>query len=169
MPRTRVAVAGSANMDLVATTAALPRPGETVLGEDFAMVPGGKGANQAIAAARAGGDCVFLGAIGSDAFGVTLKARLGASGVDTGHLRVVYGVSGVAVIMVDGAGENAIVATPGANKAFVGLGPAEIAAIEAADVLVTQLEIPVPTVAEAARAARAAGTRVLLNAAPALH
>ena len=86
----RIAVAGSANMDLVATTAVLPRPGETVLGEDFAMVPGGKGANQAIAAARAGGDCVFLGAIGSDAFGVTLKARLGASGVDTGHLRVVY-------------------------------------------------------------------------------
>jgi ribokinase len=163
-----VVVAGSANMDLVATTATLPRPGETVLGRDFAMVPGGKGANQAIAAARAGADCAFLGAIGSDAFGVTLKARLTASGVDTAHLRVEYGVSGVAVIMVDGAGENSIVATPGANGAFVGLGAPEVAAIEAADVLVAQLEIPLATVVEAARAARAGGTRVLLNAAPAV-
>jgi len=166
--RPRVAVVGSANMDLVATAPALPRPGETVLGDDFAMVPGGKGANQAIAAARAGGECVFLGAIGSDAFGVTLKARLTASGVDTGQVRVVYGTSGVAVIMVDGAGENAIVVTPGANGAFLGLGPAELGAIEAADVLIAQLEIPLATVAEAARAARGAGTRVLLNAAPAV-
>jgi ribokinase len=163
-----VVVVGSANMDLVATASALPRPGETVLGNHFAMVPGGKGANQAIAAARAGADCAFLGAIGSDAFGVTLKARLSVSGVDTTHLRVVYGGSGVAVIMVDGAGENAIVATPGANGAFTGLGEAELAAIEVADVLVGQLEIPLGTVTEAAAAARAAGTRVVLNAAPAL-
>jgi ribokinase len=167
MPTPRVAVVGSANMDLVATTPTLPRPGETVLGDDFAMVPGGKGANQAIAAVRAGAGCAFLGAIGSDSFGVTLKARLSASGVDTSHLRVVYGASGVAVVMVDGAGENAIVATPGANGAFVGLGPGEVAAIEAADVLVGQLEIPVGTVVEAAAAARAGGTRVVLNAAPA--
>lgn len=165
--RPRVVVVGSANMDLVATAPALPRPGETVLGRDFTTVPGGKGANQAIAAARAGAECAFLGAIGSDSFGVTLKARLTASGVDTTHLRVVYGASGVAVIMVDGAGENAIVVTPGANGAFTGLGSDEIAAIEAADVLVAQLEIPLATVTEAARAARAAGTRVVLNAAPA--
>lgn len=164
----RVVVVGSANMDLVATTPALPRPGETVLGDSFTMVPGGKGANQAIAAARAGAECVFLGALGSDSFGVTLKARLAASGVDTTHLRVVYGTSGVAVIMVDASGENTIVATPGANTAFTGLSGAERAAIEAADVLVCQLEIPVATVTEAAGAARAAGTRVVLNAAPAL-
>lgn len=164
----RVVVVGSANMDLVATTPALPRPGETVLGESFTMGPGGKGANQAIAAARAGAECVFLGAIGSDSFGVTLKARLSASGVDTAHLRVVYGTSGVAVVMVDAAGENTIVATPGANAAFTGLSAAERAAIEAADVLVCQLEIPVDTVIAAAAVARAAGTRVVLNAAPAL-
>lgn len=158
---------GSANMDLVATTPALPRPGETVLGDGFTMVPGGKGANQAVAAARAGASCAFLGAIGSDSFGVTLKARLAASGVDTTHLRVVYGASGVAVIMVDSAGENAIVVSPGANAMLTPPGAPEVAAIEAADVLVCQLEIPLPVVTEAARVARAAGTRVVLNAAPA--
>lgn len=160
-------VAGSANMDLVATAPMLPRPGETVLGHDFAMVPGGKGANQAIAAARAGASCAFLGAIGSDSFGVTLKARLAASGVDSAHARVVYGSSGVALVVVDGEGENTIVATPGANAAFTSLTEAELAAIRGADVLVAQLEIPVETVTEAALAARAAGVRVLLNAAPA--
>ncbi|MGN9914028.1 ribokinase [Phytohabitans sp. LJ34] len=163
----RVVVAGSANMDLVATAPVLPRPGETVLGHDFAMVPGGKGANQAIAAARAGASCAFLGAIGSDSFGVTLKARLAASGVDSAHARVVYGSSGVALVVVDGEGENTIVVTPGANTAFTSLTEAELAAIRGADVLVTQLEIPVETVTEAALAARAAGVRVLLNAAPA--
>lgn len=163
----RVVVAGSANMDLVATAPVLPRPGETVLGRDFAMVPGGKGANQAIAAARAGASCAFLGAIGSDSFGVTLKARLAASGVDSAHARVVYGASGVALVVVDGEGENTIVVTPGANTAFTSLTEAELTAIRGADVLVAQLEIPVETVTEAALAARAAGVRVLLNAAPA--
>src|SRR5690349_7678432 len=115
---TRVVVVGSANMDLVGIAARLPRPGETVLGDDFLMAPGGKGANQAIAAARAGAQCTFLGAIGSDAFGVTLKARLTASGVETGHVRVSYGSSGVAVIMVDRAGENSIIVSPGANSSF---------------------------------------------------
>lgn len=163
----RIAVVGSANMDLVATAAALPRPGETVLGREFTMVPGGKGANQAIAAVRAGGACIFLGAIGSDSFGVTLASRLRASGVDTSLLRVVYGGSGVAVVMVDAAGENLIVATPGANAALVGLATAELAAIAGADVLVAQLEVPVETVTAAMAAARAAGTRTVLNAAPA--
>ncbi|MEU5720665.1 ribokinase [Micromonospora sp. NPDC047738] len=167
MPQTRVAVVGSANMDLVGTAAALPRPGETVLGSDFVMLPGGKGANQAIAAVRAGASCLFLGAIGSDAFGVTLKARITAAGVDTSQLRVVYGASGVALVMVGGAGENAILVTPGANGAFTGLTQGELDAVRAADVLVAQLEVPVETVTEAAVAARAAGTRVVLNAAPA--
>jgi ribokinase len=163
----RIAVLGSANMDLVATASALPRPGETVLGRDFATVPGGKGANQAIAAVRGGASCVFLGAIGSDSFGVTLKSRLLASGVDTSLLRTVYGASGVAVIMVDGAGENIIVVTPGANASLVGLIEPELAAIAGADVLVAQLEVPVETVTAAMVAARAAGTRTVLNAAPA--
>jgi len=167
MSAPRVVVVGSANMDLLATTPVLPRPGETVLGNDFAMVPGGKGANQAIAAARAGASCAFLGAIGSDSFGVTLKARLASSGVDSAHARVVYGSSGVALVVVDGAGENTIVVTPGANAAFTSLTEGELTAIRGADVLVAQLEIPVETVLEAALAARAAGVRVLLNAAPA--
>lgn len=160
-------VVGSANMDLVATTPVLPRAGETVLGHTFTMVPGGKGANQAMAAARAGASCTFLGAIGSDSFGVTLKARLSASSVDTTHLRVVYGTSGVALVVVDDDGENNIVVTPGANAAFTALTGDEIAAIQRADVLVCQLEIPIETVTEAALAARAAGVRVLVNAAPA--
>jgi ribokinase len=167
MRQPRVVVVGSANMDLVATAPALPRPGETVLGNDFAMVPGGKGANQAIAASRAGASCSFLGAIGSDSFGVTLKARLAASGVDSAHARVVYGSSGVALVVVNAEGENTIVVTPGANGAFAALTEAELTTIQGADVLVCQLEIPVETVTQAAVAAHAAGVRVLLNAAPA--
>jgi ribokinase len=163
----RIVVAGSANMDLVGLAARLPRPGETVLGDDFVMTPGGKGANQAIAAARAGGRCVLLGAIGSDSFGVTIKARLNASGVDTENDRTSYGASGVAVIMVDRAGENSIMVSPGANSSFAGLSATETAVIAGGDVLLCQLEIPVDTVVAAAQAARAGGTRVILNAAPA--
>ncbi|MBF9134851.1 ribokinase [Plantactinospora sp. S1510] len=167
MNRPRVVVMGSANMDLVVTTDVLPKPGETVFGTDFVMVAGGKGANQAIAAARAGADGALLGAIGSDSFGVTLRARIAAAGVDTERVRMVYGASGVAVVTVDAEGENTIVVTPAANSAFTGLTESELTAVRDADVLVAQLEIPVVTVTEAARAARAAGTRVLLNAAPA--
>jgi ribokinase len=164
---TRIVVAGSANMDLVGIAGRLPLPGETVLGDDFLMMPGGKGANQAIAAARAGGDAVFLGAIGSDAFGVSLNARISAAGVDTTHLRTSYGASGVAVIMVDRAGENAILVAPGANNTFLDLTAAEQQVIAAGDVLVCQQEIPSDTVIAATRAARAGGTRTILNAAPA--
>ncbi|GIG86329.1 ribokinase [Plantactinospora endophytica] len=167
MSRPRVVVLGSANMDLVVTTAALPKPGETVFGTDFVMVAGGKGANQAIAATRAGADGALLGAIGSDSFGVTLKARISAAGVDTERVRVVYGASGVAVVTVDADGENTIVVTRAANSAFVGLTEDELTAVREADVLVAQLEVPPATVTEAALAARDAGTRVVLNAAPA--
>ena len=163
----RIVVAGSANMDLVGLAPRLPGPGETVLGDDFVMTPGGKGANQAIAAVRAGGRCTFIGAIGSDAFGVTINARLTAAGVDTTHLRTAYGASGVAVIMVDRDGENSILVSPGANRSFTGLTDAESAAIAAGDVLLCQQEIPAETVLAAARAARSGGTRVILNAAPA--
>jgi ribokinase len=163
----RVVVVGSANMDLVTMTVRLPRPGETVFGTDFAQVAGGKGANQAIAVARAGGRGALLGAIGSDALGVTLKARIAAAGVDTECVRVVYGASGVALVTVDATGENTLVVTPGANAAFTALTAAELAAVRAADVLVAQLEVPVETVTEAAVAARDAGTRVILNASPA--
>lgn len=163
----RIAVVGSANMDLVGLAARLPLPGETVLGDDFLMTPGGKGANQAIAAARAGGRTTFLGAIGSDAFGVTINARLTAAGVDASHVRTSYGSSGVAVIMVDRSGENSILVSPGANGGFTTLTEAEHRAIADADVLICQLEIPVETVTEAMRTARTSGTRTILNAAPA--
>jgi ribokinase len=163
----QIVVAGSANMDLVGLAARLPLPGETVLGDDFVMGPGGKGANQAIAATRAGGETTFLGALGSDSFGVTLKARLTGAGVNTDHVRISYGASGVAVIMVDRAGENSILVSPGANSTFVDLTDAERAVIAAGDVLLCQQEIPLATITAAARAAHAGGTRVILNAAPA--
>ncbi len=163
----KVVVVGSANLDLVATAPALPRPGETVLGRDFSQVPGGKGANQAIAAVRAGAAATFIGAIGSDAFGVTLRARLVASAVDSSLVRVVYGGSGVALIVVDDTGENMIVVAPGANAALTSLTEPDLAAIAGADVLLLQLEIPVETVTAAAQAARSTGIRVVLNAAPA--
>nr|MDT0663086.1 ribokinase [Micromonospora sp. DSM 115978] len=167
MRRPRVVVVGSANMDLVVTTSTLPAPGETVFGTEFNQVPGGKGANQAIAATRAGAEAVLLGAIGSDSFGVTLKARIAASGVDASRLRVVYGASGVALVTVDAAGENTIVVTPGANATLTALTGDELAAVRAAEVLVAQLEIPIEAVTVAAVAARAAGARVVLNATPA--
>ena len=163
----RIVVVGSANMDLVGLAERLPAPGETVLGDDFVMTPGGKGANQAVAAARAGGRCTFLGAIGSDSFGVTINARLHASGVNTEHLRTAYGSSGVAVIMVDHHGENSILVSPGANRTFTGLTAAEKAVVADADVLICQQEIPLSTVVEAGRAAKDGGTRMVLNAAPA--
>src|SRR3954453_1147915 len=154
-------------MDLVGLAERIPRPGETVLGDDFVMTPGGKGANQAIAAPRAGGACTFLGAIGSDSFGVTINARLTASGVDTTQVRTTYGSSGVAVIMVDRAGENSILVSPGANRTFLDLTDDERDCVAAADVLLCQQEIPLATVAAALTAGRAAGTRTILNAAPA--
>jgi ribokinase len=163
----RIVVVGSANLDLVGIAPRLPLPGETVLGDDFVMTPGGKGANQAIAATRAGGHTTFLGAIGSDAFGVTINARLTSAGVDTTYVRTTYGVSGVAVIMVDRAGENSILVAPGANNSFTSLTADEERVIAAGDVLLCQQEIPVETVIAAAAGARAAGTRMILNAAPA--
>ncbi|WP_327147932.1 ribokinase [Nocardia sp. NBC_01329] len=162
-----IAVLGSINMDLVTTTDRRPDPGETVLGRGFAMVPGGKGANQAIAASRAGGLVLFLGAIGTDVFGPQLRAVLTASGVDTTGLRTLDGPSGVASIVVDSAGENSIVVVGGANAELTGLGAADRTAIAAADILLCQLEIPIPTIEEAVRHARDNGTVVMLNPSPA--
>src|SRR5882757_6227002 len=110
-----IVVLGSANMDLVGTAARLPGPGETVLGHGFSMIPGGKGANQAVAVARAGGDCAAIMAVGDDEFGPVLRAGLVDAGVDTTLVRVHSGASGVALIAVDDAGENQILVAPGAN------------------------------------------------------
>ncbi|MBB5869781.1 ribokinase [Allocatelliglobosispora scoriae] len=163
----KIVVVGSTNLDLVATTPALPRPGETVLGHRFSTVPGGKGANQAIAAARAGADALFLGAVGDDPFADQLRANLAEAGVDLSLLRIVPGPSGVALIAVDDDGENSIVVAPGANAHFTELTEEDRSAIASAGVLLLQLEIPLATVIEAATVARAAGVQVLLNAAPA--
>ncbi|MEV6931016.1 PfkB family carbohydrate kinase, partial [Dactylosporangium sp. NPDC051485] len=162
-----VVVVGSANLDLVVSAQRLPGPGETVLGGEFRTVPGGKGANQAVAAARAGAACAFIGAVGGDTFGRQLRDGLVAAGVDVRGLRTTDGPSGVALITVDAAAENCIVVAPGANAALTALEPADRAAIAAADVLLLQLEVPPAVVAEAAAAASAAGTTVVLNAAPA--
>ncbi|MFD4428067.1 ribokinase [Nocardia sp. NPDC058497] len=161
-----VVVLGSVNMDLVTTTAQRPAPGETVLGSGFATVPGGKGANQAIAAARSGAQVRFLGAVGDDAFGTTLRSTLAEAGVDTALLRTVDGPSGVATIVVDGTGENSIIVVAGANGRVTDLTEDELAAIAAADILLCQLEIPLRTVAAAAQHARASGTVVALNPSP---
>ncbi|MFE3545893.1 ribokinase [Nocardia sp. NPDC059177] len=161
-----VVVLGSINMDLVTTTARRPAPGETVLGSGFATVPGGKGANQAIAAARSGAQVRFLGAVGDDAFGTTLRSTLAEAGVDTALLRTVDGPSGVATIVVDGTGENSIIVVAGANGRVTDLTEDELAAIAAADILLCQLEIPLDTVAAATRHARASGTIVAINPSP---
>lgn len=163
----RITVLGSANMDLVARTPRLPAAGETVLGTSFTATPGGKGSNQAIAAARAGGDVTFVGAIGGDTFALELRETLVLNDVDTELLREVDGPSGVAIITVDDAGENNIIVVGGANSTVTDLSESELQAVADADALVCQLEIPVPTVAAAARHAHANGTTVILNPSPA--
>ncbi|WP_328410530.1 ribokinase [Nocardia sp. NBC_00403] len=164
-----IAVLGSINMDLVTTTEQRPAPGETVLGTGFAMVPGGKGANQAIAAQRAGGAVEFLGAVGDDVFAGALRGVLNDSGVGTGRLRTVTGPSGIAAIVVDAGGENSIIVVGGANAAMTALTDADLAVIAAADILLCQLEIPVDTVAAAVMHASANRTVVVLNPSPAQH
>ncbi|MEU5940430.1 ribokinase [Micromonospora sp. NPDC047548] len=163
----RVVVVGSANLDLVVTAPQLPKPGETVLGDDFRTVPGGKGANQAVAAARAGADCDFVGAVGADEFGTLLRDNLVAAGIDVRGLRTVDEPSGVALIAVDHAAENCIVVAPGANATLTALDDADRTAVASADVLLLQLEVPLAAVGQAAGWARDGGTGVVLNAAPA--
>lgn len=162
-----VTVLGSINMDLVASTAHLPKPGETVLGSGFVTVPGGKGSNQAIAASRAGGSVTFIGAVGSDAFADPLTATLTSAGVSTQRLRRVGGPSGIALISVDAAAENTIIVVPGANASVTDLDGDDAAAIAGSAILVAQLEIPIGTVTAGARLAAGAGVPVLLNPSPA--
>ncbi|MFD4180795.1 ribokinase [Rhodococcus sp. NPDC058514] len=166
MPAPRITVLGSINMDLVTTTPRLPAPGETILGHTFSTGPGGKGSNQAIAAARAGAAVRFLGAVGDDAFSAELRAALVGAGVDTALLREAPGPSGVALISVDDSGENSIIVVGGANSSVAGLTDDELAAIAGADVLLAQLELPLTVVTAGARHARANGTTVILNPSP---
>ncbi|MFF1699016.1 ribokinase [Streptomyces sp. NPDC058257] len=165
---THIAVLGSTNMDLVAYVAKAPQRGETVTGREFRTLPGGKGANQAVAAARAGADAVsMIGAVGNDAYGTQLRAALEHSGVDTDLLRTVEAATGTAHIVVDDEGGNAIVVIPGANATLTALAPGDEGLIASADALLLQLEIPVDGVLAAAQAARGHGVRTILTPAPA--
>lgn len=161
-----VVVVGSINQDVVARVARIPAPGETVLATSLTRSGGGKGANQAVAARRAGGVAVtFVGAVGADVDGAALRAALATDGIDVSAMETVDAPTGTALISVDDAGENAIVVVAGANAALEELTTAQRSAVAAADVLVTQLEVPVALVRDAA-AARTAGAWHVLNAAP---
>lgn len=165
----RIVVVGSVNMDLVVASPRLPGAGETLLGGPLRTFPGGKGANQAVAAARLGADVTFVGCVGRDAWGSELRATLAAEKIDVTHLIARGGeTTGVAVITVDAAGQNTIVVAGGANLA-VSTRDVEAAreAIEQADAIIMQLETPVAAVQRAAEIARAADVPVILNAAPA--
>ncbi|MET9468756.1 ribokinase [Streptomyces sp. NPDC006544] len=164
---TAIAVLGSTNMDLVAYVPKAPRLGETVTGRAFRTVPGGKGANQAVAAARAGAKVVMIGAVGADEFGVRLRSALAAAGVETAALRTVEGASGTAHITVDDEGGNSIIVIPGANAQVTALEPGDSARIGAAGALLLQLELPLEAVLAGALAARARGVRTILTPAPA--
>lgn len=169
--RRAVVVVGSINMDMVAHAQRLPAPGETLVGDRFVMAPGGKGANQAVAAARLGAPVAFVSRIGTREHGETLLAALEAEGIDcTGVVRDPAALPGIAVIMVASAGgENSIVYVPGSNG---DLTPDDVAqakdALQTAAVVVAQLEVPVPAIAEAFALARATHATTVLNAAPAL-
>ncbi|MDD1132368.1 ribokinase [Pseudomonas shahriarae] len=167
MPAT-VVVVGSLNMDLVTRASRLPRGGETLVGQSFATVPGGKGANQAVAAARLGAEVAMIGCIGSDAYGTQLRDALLVEGIDCQAVSEVPGSSGVALIVVDDSSQNAIVIVAGSNGQ---LTPASLlafdAVLQAAEVIVCQLEVPMDTVGYALKRGRELGKTVILNPAPA--
>jgi ribokinase len=157
------------NADLVVAVPRLPRPAETVLGDRLRTFPGGKGANQAVAAARLGGSVCMVGRVGRDAFGDLLLQSLAADGVDTAAVeRDPDEPTGVALIVVEEGGQNLIAVAPGAN-ARVGAREVERAAdrLNSDSVLLLELEVPLPVVESAAVAAHQRGSRVILNAAPA--
>ncbi|HHW17540.1 MAG TPA: ribokinase [Firmicutes bacterium] len=169
--KTDIVVLGSLNVDFVVRTRKRPKSGETVLGTDFRIYPGGKGANQAVAAARAGGKVAMAGRVGDDIFAGILTESLTGAGVNTDLVKVTGGVStGSAFITIDETGENSIVVVPGANyrcdrKDVDDLWPA----LSAAKVLLLQLEIPLDTVIYAAQKAHSLGVTVMLDPAPATH
>ena len=169
MSNPRLLVVGSANMDLVAGVPRSPKPGESLIGSSFKTVPGGKGANQAVAAARLGAHTYFAGCVGNDAFGDMLRGTLAESGVDVSYLRThPTQPTGTAVILVAETGQNSIVVVPSANY---GVTPQDIAALEPLfarlDAVLMQLEIPLETVEATLDLARRAGVLSILDAGPA--
>ena len=167
----KIVVVGSFNMDLTTYMERLPKPGETVHGRRFVTGPGGKGSNQAVAAARLGADVIFVGRVGTDGFGDTAVQTWQDEGINTDFvIRDPENATGVAPIWVDDAGENSIVVALGANLALSSADvEAAIEAIKAADVLVVQLEINLETVAHALQVAKDHGVQTILNPAPAAH
>lgn len=164
-----VVVVGSLNMDLVTRTERLPRPGETIFGQSFDTVHGGKGANQAVAAARLGARVAMAGCVGGDAYGVQLRQGLLDEHIDCQAVRTVQnGVSGVALIMVDAKSQNTIVVVPGTNAC---LTPQDMQTFDGilqdAKVVICQLEVPMDTVGYTLRRGRELGKVVILNPAPA--
>jgi ribokinase len=169
-PGPRIVVVGSTNTDLVVGVPKIPAPGETVLGGELSIVPGGKGANQAVATARLGGRVTFVARVGDDDFGRRAVAALQSEGIDTRFVSVAPGAaSGVALIAVDAAsGENSIVVAPGANALLSAEDvEAAAAAFDAVDAVVLSLEVPLQTILRAAELAAARRIPVILNPAPA--
>jgi ribokinase len=163
-----VVVVGSINIDLVANTDRIPVEGETVLGSDFQIHPGGKGANQAVAVARLGHPVSMIGRLGDDAFGSQLKTHLESAGVDVAGVMTTPGSSGVAVIIVGQKGENCIVITPGANALLTPQDlDTHIDIIRSAGVVLTQLEIPIETVQHLAKICMQEKVPLILDPAPA--
>ncbi len=165
----RIAVIGSSNTDMVIKTSKLPSPGETILGGDFFMNAGGKGANQAVAAARLGGNVSLIARTGDDVFGRQAKKIFDIDKIDTDYMLTDPDhPSGVALITVDAQGENCIVVAPGANN-YLSKADIEIALEEIlrSEIILMQLEIPVETVSYVAEIAHEAGIKVILNPAPA--
>jgi ribokinase len=170
---TTIVVVGSLNMDFVVGVDRLPAPGETVLGRDFHMLPGGKGANQACAAAKLATDSVqvrMIGHVGYDTFGDHLKATVSAAGVDVSAVHATRShATGVALISVDASGQNCIVVAPGANRALIASEAEAMRSVfRGARLVLFQLESPLDTVAAALRIAREEGARTILDPAPAV-
>jgi ribokinase len=162
-----ITVFGSTNLDQIGTVSRLPKPGETVAGGTFSMAPGGKGANQALAARRAGSEVRHVSAAGDDAFAGLALDLLKAGGVDLSHLRIADAATGVAMIFVDAAGENVIAILPGANGT---VSPDDavrgLAGLTPADTLLVQQEVPQAATRKALEIAREKGARSILNTAP---
>ena len=170
MHKAKVVVIGSSNTDMTIKGDRLPKPGETVLGGEFRMGPGGKGANQAVAARRLGADVSFICKVGRDIFGDNAISGYQKEGIDCSRILRSDKASGTALILVDGNAENCIAVAPGANADLTPEDVDSVAdVIRSADYLILQLEIPVESVLRAAKIAHEAGVYVILNPAPACH
>ena len=164
----KIVVIGSLNMDVVAVAPRIPVPGETIIGESYFTAPGGKGANQAYAAAKLGGSVAMLVRLGSDDFGRQMRQNLAGAGCDVSGLKSVDGSSGVALINVAASGQNSIIVVPGANARFSAADvEADLAQLDDIALVLLQLETPLPTVLAAAREVRRRGGAVILDPAPA--